>query len=83
MLWYSTPSHPLQCQHPLQALVLVPAPVLHSLLPAKPPGKAAENDSKHWAPATHMGNSEEALSFWLWPRRAPAIEVIWGVNYHK
>lgn len=40
---------------------------------ANVPGKAIEEDPSIWAPATHIGDSDEVSVSWVWPSPAPAV----------
>lgn len=52
-------------QHPIWKLVPVPTTPILFQFPTNGLGKAEEDGPDAWAPATHMGDSDEALDPWL------------------
>lgn len=58
VLWCRGLSHPMQCQHPIRALVQAPIASFPIQLSDNVSGAEAKDDPNAWSPASHMGEPE-------------------------
>lgn len=82
-LWHSKLSHSLQHTIPYYSASWSPSCFTSDQLLADVTGKAAEDATCTWAPATYMAESAGTPGSRFQPGPALASAAIWGVNHQK